>query len=699
MKRPALLVGFPFVLGLVLASCTGERLLVCGGLVLAAAVLLYRRRELWKYILLGTLSCLTACCVYWQKEAATLGRQMQFAGCETTFTGEITELTTYSSGYGRYYLNGMLDKSVPAKIELFCARTDLAYGDTVTLSGIPTLPESGYLSDAEQFAKAKCVFLTFSMPGIMEVKPLERQTLRSVIYRWRIRMTERILDVMGQETGGMLTGMLFGDKSGMDRSTKTALYRMGLGHVLAVSGLHLDVLALCASFLLTKWGTDRKLAFVLMTVLSGMFVICAGETVSVKRACIMLLLRESGKVVFRRADALNSLSIAAFLLGVENPFVIHSAAFWLSCTAAYGISVLAPYMTREMPAETFFQTLKKSVLMSCWVFLAILPACAVFFREVSLLSPVSNTLLVPVCMLSMLLGTAALLFGAKGFLAELLLRCAGLLNTAVLEISRKIAMLPWVSVATGRSLLVQLLLAGVLLAVGIFLLARDKVTLRRTILAVLVLTFLLTGTEQSIRNSSLHVAVLGEGKNCILVLNAGDEAVVLDMAGTSGMAAYADAYLTENGVHRLETLYLCKPSARSAARYSEYLSFLPPEQVWLLREAWIPSVLGYSVQTAEHREQLFHGARITAEADSVTVEYAGMTLVCTKEAALPEEEPEVLVVYGRNRKPLLPSGVLIVLDAESDYLQDGHTYIGENNLELTIAKDGTCRVRRLYGNT
>ncbi|MCR4645588.1 MAG: competence protein ComEC family protein [Oscillospiraceae bacterium] len=701
MKRPALWVGLAFVAGLVLASVFVRQLWipVCGGLTLVSLAVVLWRRTLWKYVLLGTLSCLTACCVYWSKDAAVNARQMPYAGQETTFSGTVCDVTVYPSGYARYYLNGRFEGTVPAKVELFCESPYYRYGDSITLHGTPERLQSGYLSDNAAYARTQDVFLQFgTMTEILSYTPEDHPGLRAAIGRWRSRMTERILSCMGEETGPMLTGMLFGDKTAMSRSSKQALYRMGIGHVLAVSGLHLDFLALCISWLLEKLKAGRGLRFVLMAVVCILFVIVAGETISVERACIMILIREGGRLVYRQADPLNSLSIAAFLLCVTHPFTIHGAAFWLSCTAVWGIAVLAPYMTKDMPTETFWQTAWRDFACLCWAFLATLPVCAVWFGEIALLSPLSNTLLVPVCMAAMLLGALGVCCGASGFLAELLFSGADWLCGMILRVSYWTAKLPYTHAAVSGLLLFLVIGAGILLVVGVQLLGKDKERTAYTAAAALTVTCLVLGMRQELLGSSLRAAVLGEGKSCVLAVVGGDEAVLFDMSGNSSMAAYAHTYLTENGIDRLQTLCLAKPGKKTAGRYSEYFALMPPEEVVLLKDTEdFTDVLGVLSVTDERREMLFHGAHLSAQSDCVTVEYAGMTLECCKEDAV-TGKPEVLVISGKNTEALPDCGILIIPDPDSPYEPDGHTYIGETNFEVTLGRDGTCRVRRLYGD-
>ncbi|MBR3629778.1 MAG: ComEC/Rec2 family competence protein [Oscillospiraceae bacterium] len=701
MKRPALWVCVPYVTGLVLASLFVPQLWlpVCGGIVLVMAAVVLRRRTLWKYVLLGTLSCLTACCVYWHTDTAETSRQMPYAGKETVFSGTVCSVSVYPGGYARYYLRGRFEGTVPAKVELFCDAPYYQYGDSLTLSGIPERITGSYRFDSAAYARAQGVLLQFgSETALSGFTPEDHPGLRSQLYRWRARMTGRILTHMGEETGPLLTGMLFGDKTSMSQGSKRAFYRLGIGHILAVSGLHLDFLAVCISWLLERLRTGRKLRFALMTLACLLFVITAGETVPVERACIMILLREGGKLLFRQADALNSLGIAAFLLCLANPFVIHSGGFWLSCSAVYGIAVLAPYMTKEMPAKTFLQTAWRDFASLCWAFLATLPVSAVLFREIALLSPVSNTLLVPVCMAAMLLGALAVLCGGQGFLAELLLSGADRLCGVLLHISYAAAKLPFTHAATGSSLLLLLLGAGILLLIGVQFLGKDRKRTARTAAAVLAVTCAVMGVRQELLSRSLRTAVLGEGERCVLALVGGEEALLIDMSGRNDAAANADAYLTETGVNTLRGLYLTRPRPGAAGRYAACFSLMPPEEVVLLQEAEnFPGVLDAVTETDASRETLFHGAHITAQKEHVTVEYAGQTLECCPEQTA-DGTPEVRIVCGGSTGPLPDSGILIVLDPASPYQPDEHTYIGEHYLEVTLGRDGTCRVRRLYGD-
>ena len=409
MKRPALYVGVPFIIGLILSSVIEWQLwaIACGAVTLIAGILLLWRREIWKYVLLSTLSCLTACCVYWCAELRTETLLNTVPKEATTFTGKVINVSESDSNWTTYTLDGAFENAVKAKVTVSLEYMKFSYGDTLTISGTPTRTEGNYLYDGDYY-RSEQIFLTFGFDAeLKDHQTPEKPDLKTIIRKWRSTMTERIHKYMDKETASMLTGMLFGDKSGFSGKSKNALYRMGIGHIMAVSGLHLDFLALLVTWILEKLHADRRIKFGVLAILCGLFVICAGETISVKRACIMVLMGQSAGLFFRQPDGVTSLSIAMLILGIRNPFVIHSASFWLSCSGAMGIGILAPYMTKDLKQKTSLQRALVNFISGCWVFLAVFPASAIYFNEISLISPWSNLILTPFCMVAMGLGRQA----------------------------------------------------------------------------------------------------------------------------------------------------------------------------------------------------------------------------------------------------------------------------------------------------
>ncbi len=706
MKRTALYIGFPYTAGLLAASMIGGAfcLILTAAVLLTAVILVCVRREIWKYVLISTLSLLTACCVYWQTDAQQVQKQLAFAGAEdTVFCGEVFSVSVSENGYATYLLDGTLNDAIPARIRYFCDVPEYAHEDTLRLTGTPEAMQSSYVFDAQGYYRSQRIFLFMPMDVEVTHIPCTKPTLRTILYTWRTRMTENIRSQCDTETGALMTGMLFGDKSAMSGSTKTALYRTGIGHVLAVSGLHLDFLALLTAGFLKRLKADRRLSFAILAVLAVLFVICVGETVSVKRACIMILISQSAGLFFRKSDPLNSISIAMFLLALENPFVIHSAAFWLSFSGAYGIAVFAQYMTKPLPAKNWLQKQGKNAAAMCCVFLVVLPASMLYFREVSLISPISNLLVVPLCMAVLLLEILALPFGAQGVIAEFLLYIAEKITSVALQISDALARIPWTYAGTESDVMLCLLFfSGAFLIVCYFLWKKQRTILAGIILSGVILC-MASGTERMLKADDLNIAMLGDGRDCVLVLHRGTDTVIVDFSGDAQAPDHVNAYLQSHGIRSVEAVFLCNPKPKNTRGYDESLQFTPPQQVMIMEmpeeETETPQIAGCTGMYAEKREMLFHGVLLTVTEETAAVHYNGFDYFCGRENTPDIPESDALTIYGTSKNILPDSGMLVVLDERSCYPADAHTYIGENDLVLTVSGTGQCRIRRLYADT
>ncbi len=694
MKRTALWIGLPYTAGLLTASVLSSVWFpsILGIVTLCAIGVCLYRRSVWKCILLTTLSFLTACCVYWQYDQQRIQPLQTYAdGTSVAFVGEITGITEHDSGYVTYTLHGCLAETQAA--DILCTMEGgmgYRYGDHLALQGTLETVQSTAVFDAASYYRAKNIFLRMTMVDEVTCVPLETPSLRRILYEWRTEMTERIQSCTSAECGAVMTGMLFGDKSAMEAPTQTALYRVGIGHVLAVSGLHLDFLAICVMWLLQKCRADRRLSFAVMMTLAVLFVLCVGETVSVKRACIMILISQSAKLFFRKADMLNSISIAMFLLCLEQPMVIHSSGFWLSFSGTFGIGAFAPFMTKGMPQETALQRLGKQAADFFCVFLAVFPCSILYFREVSLISPLSNMLLVPLCMVVLGLAAVSLLFGASGVAAELLLLAAEGVTRLVLDASTALASLSWTHFGTDSMLLDALVPLAVVFLLLLYLLCRSPKYLTGAIVFSTCAVCIGLGTERGMQAEHLRVSVLGEERDCAILLSCGTDALLIDVTCDRTAPNYVQAMLEEMDLEHMDTLVLCESLVTQRLAYEEALHFYPPE-------TWVIAPEEEAEADAFAWETNFHGANVTVEGRNVRISYADRVFLCCPEAAVPASGVDFLTVYGTSKDVLPPCGVLMVLDARSCHTADAETFVGEQNLELTITEDGLYKVRRLYG--
>lgn len=182
--------------------------------------------------------------------------------------------------------------------------------------------------------------------------PAESGTARSpwlqparVVHGVRVVLAERL--VAAGHGGALLAALALGDRAKLSADERAAFARLGVAHLLAVSGLHL---ALVAVFVYgvsrrvlarvggLRWGSDVRPASVGLACLAALgFALLAGWGVPVRRAWVLLLALGAGAVRSRPTARLAPLAAAGvWILGGE-PGALFAPGAQLSFAASAGL--------------------------------------------------------------------------------------------------------------------------------------------------------------------------------------------------------------------------------------------------------------------------------------------------------------------------------------------------------------------------
>ena len=163
------------------------------------------------------------------------------------------------------------------------------------------------------------------------------------------------LDALFGETGGPLArALLLGHREGLEEDTQEDFRRAGIAHLLAVSGLHVGLLALFLTGLIKPLRLPPLIRLLLLGSL--LFIYCAllDFRPSVLRASILSVLLLSGRLFRRRVDPLTSLA-AAFLLNLLlRPLDLMNLGFQLSFLAVLGIILLGDRLASFLGARAWY---------------------------------------------------------------------------------------------------------------------------------------------------------------------------------------------------------------------------------------------------------------------------------------------------------------------------------------------------------
>ncbi|WDE03806.1 DNA internalization-related competence protein ComEC/Rec2 [Thalassomonas viridans] len=233
----------------------------------------------------------------------------------------------------------------------------------------------------------------------------------------------------------LLPALSFGERSRISQDMWQVLQRSGTSHLMAISGLHLGLVA-TGSFFAILWllrnlpltlllpqklalplmsANLNKLAIGISLLITLFYAYLAGFSLPTQRALVMLFLYwgirlAGGKLTLRRW-----LLIALFILTLLDPFSLFSASFWLS---VYAVSCIFLLLWRF--GDVFYlgdkrvKVIKSLLVIQLGLTLFMMPVTALFFHQVSLASFLANIIAVPymslICIPLSLLSALSLFF-------------------------------------------------------------------------------------------------------------------------------------------------------------------------------------------------------------------------------------------------------------------------------------------------
>ncbi len=503
-------------------------------------------------------------------------------GQTASVAGVITDSTPYDGGTVRYTVRFSAD-GLPANAYWYAANAE---AETVLQIGDKICGEVTFATSNSEYNAQRNVFLMLRGANLQKCGSSPVYALKRMVRGYRDECAAIITQHMPKQNAALLLGMLFGDDRELSADVADALYQTGIGHVLSVSGLHLVFFCTALSFLLRRLRLGVRAVLCGNLIAMALFVIMVDSAISVMRAAIMLLLSLIAPVFGRKRDAGRSLCIAMLICTLPTPYVIGSASFWLSVSGVFGLTILAPYMrTRRAAAATGF-TAKWYRFCSLlapmvWVWLAVLPAAVLLCGETSLLSVISNLVLLPLCTMILALGLLSVAFGGVGVI---FLPFANVLCRIVLTLAKLLAGLPYATLSVVHpSTRILLLLAVALLMLLRLMHYADPKRIRAAMIAIGGILLLQMSVLRLLENQTLSVALLGAADAPALVCIADDTVLVIDQNGDSDHARLVADYLEARGRHRVTALIL--PDLQNAAAYDDRFHSVHVDRVYIAETA------------------------------------------------------------------------------------------------------------------
>ncbi len=232
----------------------------------------------------------------------------------------------------------------------------------------------------------------------------------------RDAIVSKIYLALPEPAGSLLSGILFGNKVKLDQNLINQFRIVGLTHIIAVSGYNLTILTANIKTIFRPYF-GRKVILLNVAVII-LFILISGAPASILRAGVMAGLLLVGEIIGRPVKPLNILIIGAGVLTIFEPKIIFDIGFILSVASTYGLmrvcDIFDNGLKKVLPLETFRGVLSETLAAT----LMTAPIILVVFSRLSIVSPISNILVLP--LIPMLMG-----FGIIGCILVFLVPAIG----------------------------------------------------------------------------------------------------------------------------------------------------------------------------------------------------------------------------------------------------------------------------------
>lgn len=352
----------------------------------------------------------------------------------------------------------------------------------------------------------------------------------------------------GSRATGIIQAITLGDRSAIDEYQWQIFRRTGTGHLIAVSGLHI-ALVFGLAFALLKfvfrlfprmllYVAAQRLAAIMALPFTLYYAWFAGFSLPTQRALLMLTVLYIAFLTGRRVLGWYTFLVALCAVLIVDPLASLSQGFWLSFSAVAAIigyahwcrsraiqSVPEERMQSHLPAR-LRQWITGWILVQLAVSAAVLPLSAVFFGELSWISPLVNLFAIPYFGLTVVpCALLSLCLWLSGWIDA----AAMFLQLSASALSPMQSLLDSISSWSASSISVNidtLIRLALMLAVVLGALPRIR---RQYPLAVVALSLLMATAPVTLHNGEFELRVLDVGQGLSNVIKTRNHTLLFDV--------------------------------------------------------------------------------------------------------------------------------------------------------------------------
>lgn len=258
----------------------------------------------------------------------------------------------------------------------------------------------GEFSEKSYYRSLEVDFTAYSF--VQDLSVTDTTALRSINEKIALNISKKIDTLFSINTSSIIKAIILGDQSKIPQEIRQNFSLSGTAHILSVSGLHVGIIAIIIfwffSFIKNSW-----IKFFIFSLTLWSYIFLVDMQPAAVRAALMIMIFLLSKVVQRKANPINVISVTVLIIAAVNPGTIYSAGFQMSIASIAGVILL------YKPINNFFKNLlgfkkdsfiqksiSNSLSMTLSATIVVSPIVAFYFNTFSIISPITNFVSIPI---------------------------------------------------------------------------------------------------------------------------------------------------------------------------------------------------------------------------------------------------------------------------------------------------------------
>lgn len=450
------------------------------------------------------------------------------------------------------------------------------------------------------------------------------------IHQFRQYTHDRLAEL---SNAGIFQALLIGEKSSITDQQREVLQKLGLSHLIAISGLHISIIAGVSYWLISfLWGRASGLSIgrrwppfhvglVGSCIIALLYSAMADFSIPTVRALLMWCSVALAFLLQRRSALYDGLIWSLLLVLLIFPLSVLSASFWMTFIAVVVISLML--MGRTQQTNNWQHKLKSLLKLQVAITLTLAIPSLLYFQQASFLGMLVNIIMIPLFSIVLLPAIfLSFIFGLLGMTWPLqqLDNLVGyffqyseqILHSSFIEKSSLIVINATLPTLIGVVLFLVLLISWLPLSST----KRPLITFSLLISSIMLMGQKLDRklSEYKLLDNKWSIEIFDVGHGLAVLLHNNNQAILYDTgyasSGSSAVSSYIIPSLKTLGINKIDILILSHKDNDHAGGVYELLDNFPVNQI--IADSWYdkpsqPCEVGQSIELEGAKLEFFYG--------------------------------------------------------------------------------------------